>query len=342
MSRAILKAFACALIMCIAICSGKPAFASDVIFKDQSDVGEELHVPVHNWCDPSRPPKAIVVAIHGLVFHGRAYDILARHLVSQGYDFYAQDLRGFGDWRPVGTAQTPAFASDDREVHYTQSKDDLTSILKVLRRRSPAVPIFCLGESFGANYAIWEASTEPTLVDGAIASGLSFKVFVHPRPLWVPTFFKGLIHPKSPINLAPYLAPTLSNDKEITQACLDDPATSIHLTPTELIKASITNRWALQQVSAIPEGMPILVIAGEKDQIQHTKALREFVPKMGSKNKELVILPNKGHLLLEHRPLDTEVAQIIDKWLSKQVSLKMADDREKQLGEIRLGQSSAP
>ena len=40
--------------------------------------------------------------------------------------------------------------------------------------------------------------------------------------------------------------------------------------------------------------------------------------RMGSEQKQLVVLPNKGHLLLEHRAVDPAIALLIDDWLEKQ------------------------
>lgn len=284
-------------------------------FKQQSEVGQELKIPVHEWSDDEQSPQGVIVAVHGLVFHGKAYDALARHLSSKGFVVYAADMRGFGDWREPSSE-----FGNDTAVHFTQSKEDLGNLLRTLRKKHSSLPIYCIGESFGANYAVWQASTEPGSLDGVIACGISYKVCVHPRVIWVPTFFQGLAHPKKPINLAPYLAPILSENKSITQVCLHDSATITAMSPTDLIKAGLTNKIALRGISHLPPSMPILIVAGEKDQIQKTKTLKSMVKRMGSKNTKLMILPGKGHLLLEHREVDTDVEDIVDNWLAEQVA----------------------
>lgn len=304
----LLRKLILALFMAAACCH-VPACAK-AVFENQSDIGRELKIPVHQWSDPDRPLKGIVVAIQALIFTGRSYDSLARHLAEKGYQVYAADMRGFGDWR----SNTTQFDGDSA-VHFTKSKDDLTNILKNLRRKYQNLPVYCLGESIGANFAIWEASTDPDLMDGAIASGLSYKVRLHPRPMWIVSIFLGLIHPKHPLNLRRYLQPILTDDKTVTLECLRDAETCQALSAVDLIKAAITNKNAVRLIDKVPESMPILIMAGEKDQVQKTGKIPEIVAKMGSKQTSLVVLRNKGHILLERRAIDPEAAQIVDSWL---------------------------
>jgi alpha-beta hydrolase superfamily lysophospholipase len=284
--------------------------AAGTIFERQSAIGNELKLPVHKWCDPDQDTRAVIFAVPGLVFTGTAYDAMARHLNQNGFVVYSIDLRGYGDWRD----STQVFNADDL-VHYSQSKEDMTSVLKALRAAYPQKPIFMMGESFGANYAVWEASTVPKLVDGVIAAGLSYKIVINPSARWVLTFYQGLIHPKKPLNLKPYLEPILSENKEDTRARLEDPDAATELSATDLIKAAVTTKWAIRDVGSIPRSMPILLIAGENDRIQKTNRLPEMVDEMGSKHVQLRVLEGKGHLLLEQRRLDPGVLNLVDNWL---------------------------
>lgn len=302
----LISAFACAQVTALA----------DPVFVEQSQVGEELKIPVHAWIDQSRPPEGIVVALHGLVFSGRNLDSIGRHLNSKGFDVYAQDMRGFGDWRK------PHKFDGDNLVHFTQTKEDLTRILSLLRRKYPELPIYCIGESLGANYALWESWTEPELMDGAILCGISYKVDVHPRFLWFQTFFQGISHPKRPIDLIPYVKPIISHDKNVAQTCMLSEHCTTRMKISDLIKAAVTNRRAVQGVDLIPEGMPVLIVAGKKDQIQKTRLIPEMVSKMGSRKTEFVVLATKGHLLLELPDVDPEVVAAIDRWLDNQRILR--------------------
>lgn len=316
--------FALSALLCSSQLAAFAADSSETIFENQCQIGRELRIPVHKWSVENRKPKAIIVAIPGLVFNGRAYDSMARHLTTRGYDVYSADMRGYGDWN-----KPDAFREFDGDggVHYTQSKDDLTHLLQMLRKKYPVTPIVCAGESFGANYAVWEATTDPNLVDGVIASGLSYKICVHPRPRWFLTFFQGIHHPKKPLDLGPYLEPILSSDVSETKAALQHPDTMPALSVTDLIKAAVTTKRCIREVGKIPANMPILVVAGRKDAIQKSDRLPEFVAGLGSHRARLVLLPSKGHLLLEKQKPDSDVISLMDTWLctelkSDELSLK--------------------
>lgn len=305
MKASALVALAASLVILTSI---KPA-AAECVFEHQCSIGDELKIPVHCWSDNDKQPEGIIVAVPGLIFSGTAYDQFARELAQKSFNIYAIDLRGFGEWKKD---EFPY--ADDKRIHFTQTKDDITNLLKRLRQEYPSLPIYCIGESIGANYALWEASTNPELIDGAILANVSYKVSVHPRPLWVKTFFQGLAHPKKPLNLVPYLKPTLSENKGLVQTCLAMPDTCTAMSPEDLIKAAITNRRTVQQLHQIPEDLPILIVAGKKDQIQKTKKLPEMVSKM-PKSTKLVVLKDKGHLLLEHQPVDKDIEQILLDWM---------------------------
>lgn len=309
----------------LATALGVPASAS-VEYHQQSAVGQKLKLPVHEWVNSEKQPVGIVVANQGLVFSGKAYDSLARHLAADGYKVYALDFRGFGDW----TRNTSEFTGDPA-IHFTQTKEDLTAVLKQLREDYPGTPICLMGESFGANYAIWEASTEPTLVDGVIATSTCFQLCVHPRPLWFYTFAVGIVRPKHPLNVAPYLAPILSEDRSLTDKCLKDPEVCTRMSGTDLVKAMITNRYSLEQLEKIPHNMPILLIAGQKDQVQNSNKIKSVLNRIGSKKVKVALFPQRGHLLLEHQSVDPDVARTVDSWLAENISTERpTSDASKQ------------
>jgi alpha-beta hydrolase superfamily lysophospholipase len=306
-----------------------PSAFAECSYENQSDIGKLLRIPVHHWSDSAVDTKAIVVAIPGLVFNGRAYDAIASQLASHGYEVYSADMRGYGDWR-----KNKGEFDGDNLVHFGQTKTDLTRLLTVLRKNYANKPIFLLGESFGAGYAVWEACTDPQLMDGIIASGPAYRICVHPRPRWLLTVAQGLKSPKKPMKLEPYLVPTLSEDKEVTLTALRDRDIILaELSATDLIKALITTKQAFKQVADIPENMPILLIAGQKDAIQKTNRLPELTSTIGSKQTQLVVLPKRGHLLFEQKVVDPELMRLVQDWLDKQVQRYGAERTSASAGE---------
>jgi acylglycerol lipase len=287
-----------------------PALAEPVCNVD-SELGKELNLPIYEWIDTSVPTRAVVVAVHGMTFYAHSYDNVARYFAAKGYPFYAADMRGFGRW----TKESAKFNGDDK-IHFTASEEDLVKIVQTLKSKNPDTNIICMGESLGANIALWLISEHPDLVSASILSAPGVKTCIHPRFRWAPDLVRGLAHPKSPMNLEPYITPYLAEDKSIAESCLKDPQMKRSLSPVELVKAHITNTRCLKQVNQIPPNMPILVMAGKKDQVFKTGKLVEFVKTMGSKKVTMQVFPEKGHLLIEHQPLDPQITKVIDDWFT--------------------------
>ena len=280
---------------------------------DVSDIGQQLNLPIYEWYDPDVQQKGIIVAAHGLTFYASAYDDLAKFFASQGFKFYAGDMRGFGRWK----TEYAQYNGDDL-IHFTLSQEDLLRTVDAVRRANPDAKIYCLGESLGANLVFWVASSHPKLIDGVIATSPCYKRCIHPRWRWSEDVIKGLSNPKKQMNLEPYINPYLSDDRTLTLACLKDSLICRDMSPVDLVKTSITNKETLKYVKEIPAEFPILIIAGEKDMVFQTKTIPQFVSQIGSQHVSLKILPSKGHLLLEHQPVNPVVGNLIDDWLATQ------------------------
>lgn len=290
---------------------------AQMIRVDDSPIGQALHLPVCEWRDPAVPPKAIIFAIHGATLYAKTFDSVANHFASEGYPVYALDMRGFGRWR----SESNTFGGDSA-IHYTQTKEDMSEVLGMLRRTYPKLNIYCMGESLGANMALWLVSNKPELADGAILSSPCIKRVFHPRPRLVVDFAKGWMAPYKPYDMKPHIQPYLSDDERVTAEYLNDPMINRNLSAADLIKSMRTNAEALKGSDKMPENMPLLVVAGKKDQIYKAAAIEPFMKKVGSQKKTVFIEPDKGHLLLESNYTDPKVLKEIDDWLAEEVSQK--------------------
>jgi alpha-beta hydrolase superfamily lysophospholipase len=287
---------------------------AEAVRSDDCAVGQKLNLPVYKWCNPDVPQKGVIVAVHGLTFYAAAFDDVATHFANRGYTFYAADLRGFGRWNE----EAQKYNGDDRK-HFAQSQDDLLHVLAAVKAENREEMVFCFGESLGANYALWAASNSRGLVDGVIAGSPCVKACVHPRLRWGADFVQGLLHPKTDLNLEPYINPYLSDDKSVTQSCLKDPKICRKLSPVDLVKTSITNKRTLANVQDIPAETPVLIIAGEKDKVFKTSSLTKFVPMLGSEHVDFRVIAKRGHLLFEHQPVHMEIVGIVDGWLDERI-----------------------
>jgi alpha-beta hydrolase superfamily lysophospholipase len=288
------------------------ASTANVEVKMDSDVGKELELPVMEWLDPQKPEKAIVIAVHGLTLYAGCFDDIGKHLARDGYHLYALDMRGFGRWRKDGASY-----GGDTAIHIGQSQKDLLRMVERIRKDNPTAKLIFLGESQGANLALWVIENNPKLTDGAIIFSPCYKTRIHPTPHWIPTAFRQMIKPDCPIDLEPYTRPYLTNDKALTERCDHDPLVNRTMTPAELIKCLIENRAAVKSLRKIPANYPIMIISGAEDGVFRSTRLPKEVHKFGdAQDLSLHMLAGKGHLLIEHQPVDPVIGDLVDKWLA--------------------------
>ncbi len=276
--------------------------------------GSNESIPIYVWMgDESRKPAALLVAVHGMTLHGRRFDHLANELCADNVAVVSADLRGFG-----ARQNLPAEEAGRTPVHYRRSEAEFVEVCRLMRNRYPNTPLFLLGESLGANLAIDIASAQPTLVDGIIACSPCVRRVQQLSPHMVADVTRGVIHPYQRISLRPYIAVKLSDDPQVVRDYLNDPLVRCDLTFAELWKSLGANKRSLQSMSRLPAQLPVLIIAGERDRIYSSRSLKKFVTSSGSKETELDIENNLGHLLVEHPFVAPEVLAKIRTWLHRQ------------------------
>ncbi len=115
-----------------------------------TDDGVEMRV--RRWL-PDGPPESIIIAVHGMNEHGKAFAWPATFWRDKGIVTYAFDQRGFG-------------RSPDRGIWPGAENlaRDLAQFTRQVRARHPDLPIFLLGESMGGGVALLTAA-RPDLVD---------------------------------------------------------------------------------------------------------------------------------------------------------------------------------
>lgn len=297
----------------ILLLAGSPVSA-EVEYKVSPEEAAALEFPVVLWRDESRPVRGIVLAVHGFTLCADSFDATARHLAGKGLPVYAFDLSGFGRW----LSESDKFGGD-KNINYESSKSYLIDSLRFLRKQYPDYPLILLGESMGANLAVWACVEEPSLVDGAILSALCYKQRFHPRLRWFPDVVRGMVHPKSPLSLTPYVCQDVSHDQGVIDDYVNDPKIRHSASPTKLVKATVTNRRSLEDVAGLPEHLPVLILSGEKDRLFKTESVPHLVKKMGSSDVDFRVIPGWGHLILEQQSLDDSVARIIDDWIDSRL-----------------------
>ena len=103
--------------------------------------GETLHL---EHFDPTVPPRAVLVLVHGFSAHCGLYRHIARALAADGLKVTTFDCRGHG--RSTGRRGYAA--------RFTQFVEDLAIVVERARRGDPGLPLFLLGHSHGGTVAL--------------------------------------------------------------------------------------------------------------------------------------------------------------------------------------------
>ncbi len=87
--------------------------------------------PLQQWVDATKPPKVVLLCIHGLGLHKGSYDAFGKEMSKYGIAVIAIDMRGFGAWLESGKNKT---------VDFDGSLADIESRLKKSMPIIPAYP----------------------------------------------------------------------------------------------------------------------------------------------------------------------------------------------------------
>src|SRR6201996_109796 len=114
-------------------------------------------LPLRHW-DADGPPKAVIVALHGMSDYSNAFDMAGKVWARLGMTTLAEDQRGFGRSDHPGS-----WAGADI------MRADLNDAVAAARAKYPGLPVFALGESMGGAVVLTSlASSNPPPVDGVI------------------------------------------------------------------------------------------------------------------------------------------------------------------------------
>jgi len=101
------------------------------------DCGPQAKRQIHIW-EPSTPPRAVILAIHGGLAHGGDYVTPALYFRAHGIATVAYDLCGHQNARRVDIPNFQVFL------------DDSVTCLQWVKQQWPGVPVFIMGHSMGA------------------------------------------------------------------------------------------------------------------------------------------------------------------------------------------------
>lgn len=292
---------------------GSAAWA-DPTPRQEDDYGtkHQLKFPVYIWREKNIQPKGIIIGCHGGCLHGRSYKFLGENLADAGYVMASIDLRGFGKY-----CHEEFGAARDKKVHYKRSMVDFYLLIKELKKEYPGLPVYTLGESLGANVAMYLAYSRPDLVDGTIA----VSPFGRPKYFFSPRHFltgsQALFAPWTKINLTPYLKKRLTSDLEMALEECNDPLNRNHQSAVELTKGFGMLYRGRRLAKSIPPEKPILFLCDHRDQLCDENGSRLLFNNIRSKNKTYIQIKDAGHLLVEKSRIHPDTMTALTGWLDE-------------------------
>lgn len=290
-----------------------------------------LYMPQGSKLDNAKIPKAIVLVIHGMAEHQLRYREFAEYLNSEGYAVCTFDLPGHG--RSAPDEERLGFFSYDDGTELIDR--DVNTIIRLLMKRFPDVPIVMFGHSMGSMIARYYCSRAENKLAGVVFSGTpapnalaGFASYLAARSikknghlyrdnrldkLMNGNFQTRLIEPQSPFDW-------ISRDKDQVTKYLDDPWCGYVFTAAgfrdlfKWIQLISSKKWA----ASIPDYLPILIFSGDQDPVgafgHGVRRIDKWLRESGH-NTRLKLYEGGRHEMLNEINRQ-EVWQDVSNWLS--------------------------
>ncbi len=283
---------------------------------DEVDLGGKHYPYLYQWSDPEIKPKAIVIALHGLILHGLVYDKLANHLAQEGILVLAPDLPGFGR----------RYHTDS--ICFAKAREDMLDVIQSAKSVYSNLPVVCLGESLGANLALCLAQSRPDLIDGIILSNPALKTRLNLTPDSVfgrVNMVVGLVKTDTEVDLSPYMKAYASEDPNIIQAMVADPLIHSQIKCQELWDTYQAIRPVFKQAKLIDKETSVLILQGKQDKILKANAIIKLVSSLNSEDQTVKWFKSRGHMILEECEPTADTLITIDSWFKTHIDRQLTE-----------------
>jgi acylglycerol lipase len=235
---------------------------------------------------PDRPPRAVILAVHGFNDYGNAFAEFGAFAAEHGIAVHTYDQRGFGANPAAGLwPGTDALISD---LEYERAR---------LGELYPDPPVYLLGESMGAAVVIAAMASGAKLdADGVILSAPAVWGGDQLNPFYRATLW--LVSRVAPgLKLSGRSLGVMASDNlEALRALSADPL-FIKETRVDAI-AGLVELMDTAYASADSLPGPVLILVGEHDEIVPPKAQTAMIERLRASPCVRIVYPEGWHLLL--------------------------------------------
>lgn len=278
-----------------------PELAAKYKYVEDGEFSKKLNIPTYEWMPANVPPRAIVLAIHGLTLHGRRYRVLGRMLAANAVGVVSLDMRGFGRCHIDDKKQFSKGDDDKTRINHEKSYEDIVQLAKLIKEKYQGQKLLLMGESLGCTFCVRMAEEHPELTDALLLSAPAVRLnskmyFGHGTVL---RGAKAFFTPSHDINMNSFFEYLVSNNPEVSKEMIDDPLVVKELSLKALLSTdkfvAKTARWG----KSVSEKMPVLILQGSRDSCVSPKKVTDLLSAMPSSDQTLAWRGNYGHLQLE-------------------------------------------
>ncbi|MCF6094144.1 lysophospholipase [Microaerobacter geothermalis] len=249
-------------------------------------------------------PKAVILLIHGAAEHCERYDHVGQWFNQQGISLYSGDLPGHG--------KSPGKKGDIESFQQYISTanlwwDEITSLI-------PQVPHYLMGHSMGGLVAarLMETTSLSVLPRGVILSSPLFELQLE-VPEWKDKMARLIRNIYPQLQMPSGIQPEqVSRDPQVVQSYARDPLISHKVSIRWYIALQKEMKQLWEEISSIPD-VPFLILQAGTDKLVKPEAAERFYQQLPVRRKELKILPDLYHEIL-NEPEKEEVLQMIRSW----------------------------
>ena len=292
----------------------KPRVTAPALDEDAFVAGDGCRLPVARWL-PERPPRAVMLALHGYGDCRHAFNLAGPWLAKRGLALFAYDQRGFGE--TVSRGEWPG----------TETLIlDLGDAITALRESYPGRPLVVIGESMGGSIAL--AGLGQAELEGADALILAAPGVRGNIPM-------RQLHDLA-LRLGALALPWLAIELRRGAKPWLDPTEAERLAGDPLIlrRLSVGTYEGLVELatlaSAVPKAKlpPTLLLHGALDATIPRAAIDELIARLAG-SLSLRLYPDRHHLLLHARDAAAVLDDCLD-WLQETLPLEQSRPKRRR------------
>jgi len=247
--------------------------------------------------------KGVILIAHGYAEHSERYNYTAKYFTDKNYAVYAADHYGHG--RSDGVkADVPDFRV---------FVEDLLSVLSKIKDLEKNIPVFLLGHSMGGAISTILASGAGDNLKGLILSGASIRIDGGVSD-FTKSISKGIAFIFPYLPLVDFAVEGISRDPEVIEAYKNDPYNYNGKVRARMGREMLRSEELITEELLSKITVPTLILHGEKDPLVNPECSKIIYSNISSKDKEIKILDNLYHEIL-NEPEKDEVLSIIGNWL---------------------------